>query len=280
MDFKHFYRNVNNCDDFSFFIYAVDLIENDGRNSIFALVFIPDQWMFSNYAEAMKMGNWPRYFFNSFFVTVLAVIISLLFNSFAGYSFARLKFRGRDVLFFIALIGMMIPPQVTMLPVFLILKGIPLAGGNDIFGQGGLGWIDSYPGLLAPDIAGAFGVFLFRQFFMNFPRELDEASKVDGLNSVGIFLRIYAPLSGPIIATLIALKSAHVWNEFTWPLIITRSDEMKTVQLGLTLFADEFTIQWNLLMAATTLIILPLLIVFLLLQRYFVQGIVTTGVKG
>ena len=174
----------------------------------------------------------------------------------------------------------MIPPQVNMLPVYVILKSIPLAGGNNILGQGGTGWLDRYMGLIAPYVAGSFGVFLFRQFFLNFPKALDDAATIDGLGKVRIFFRIYIPLSSPVIATLIALKSTNTWNQFTWPLIIVNSDKMKTVQLALTAFKAETTIEWNLLMAATTLTILPLVIIFLSVQRYFIQGIVTTGIKG
>jgi len=243
-------------------------------------VFIPEHISLDNYIQAMQRGDWSRYFFNSFFVTAVTVIISLLINSVAGYSFARLQFKGRDMLFLISLIGLMIPPQVTMIPVFLILKHVPFAGGNDWMGQGGLGWIDSYMGLIAPYVAGSFGVFLFRQFYLNFPKDLDDAAKMDGLSAIKTYWHIYVPLSKPIFATLVALKATQSWNEYTWPLIVTNSDAMKTVQLALTLFRDETQVQWNLLMAATTLIVLPLMVIFLLAQKHFIEGIVTTGIKG
>ena len=242
--------------------------------------FIPRQWVFTNYRDAMITGNWGRYFFNSCFITSVAVVVSLIINSIAGFAFARVQFKGRDVLFFVTLIGLMVPQQVTMIPVFLILKHVPLAGGNDLLGQGGLGWIDSYMGLIIPYIAGSFGVFLFRQFYLNFPKSLDDAARIDGLSNFKTYLYIYLPLSKPILATLIVLKTTSTWNEYTWPLIITVSDKMKTVQLALTLFQNETNIQWNLMMAATTLIVLPLVIIFLTLQKYFVAGIVTTGIKG
>ncbi len=243
-------------------------------------IFIPEQWSLTNYIEAMKRGDWLQYFKNSLFVTFVTVAVSLMLNSVAGYSFARLRFKGRDLLFLISLIGLMIPPQVTMVPVFLILKHIPFAGGNDWTGQGGIGWINSYMGLIAPYVAGSFGVFLFRQFYLNFPKDLDDAAKMDGLNAVKTFLYVYVPLSKPIFATLVALKATSSWNEYTWPLIVTNSDAMKTVQLALTLFRDENQVQWNLLMSATTLICLPLIIVFLFAQKYFIEGIVTSGIKG
>ena len=241
---------------------------------------LPSKLMFSNYVEAMSRGTWPRYFFNSFYITALSVAISLVINSLAGFSFARLRFKGRDVLFIITLVGIMVPPQVTMLPVFIVLRYMPWAGGNNIFGQGGHGWIDSHMGLLAPYVAGSFGVFLFRQFFLNFPRALDDAARIDGLGWFRTFWKIYVPLSGPVFASLVALKAAATWNDYTWPLILITSDRLYTVQLALSKYRDEFNVDWPLMMAATTLIILPLLVTFLLVQKYFIQGIVTTGIKG
>jgi multiple sugar transport system permease protein len=243
-------------------------------------IFIPKQFMFSNYVDAMTRGNWARYFFNSFFVTAITVVVSLIINSMAGFAFARLHFRGRDTLFIISLIAMMVPPQVTMIPLFIILKNFPLVGGNDLLGQGGMGWVNSYMGMILPYIAGAFGVFLFRQFYLNFPGSLDDAAAIDGLNKFQTFLKIYVPLGKPIFAVLTAFKATSTWNEYTWPLVITNHDSMKTVQLALTMFKDESAVIWTQLMAATALTSLPLIMVFLLAQRYFVEGVVTTGMKG
>ena len=241
---------------------------------------LPEKWLFSNYADAMKSSDWGRFFYNTFFVTVVATGISLVINSMAGYAFARLNFKGRDMLFMLALVGMMIPQQVTMLPNFVAMKYFPLAGGNNILGQGGTGLINTYAGVVAPYIAGAFGVFLFRQFFLNFPKALDEAAKIDGLTRFGTFVRVYIPLSKAIFATLIVFKTTSTWNEYTWPLIITAKKDMWTVQLALSVFKEEFVTQWNYLMAATTLIMLPLLVLYIFMQKYFVEGIVTTGIKG
>ena len=228
----------------------------------------------------MSRGQWGRYFFNSIYVTAITVIVSLLFNSLAGFAFSRLQFRFRDFLFIVSLIGLMIPPQVNMLPVYVILKYIPFAGGNNWLGQGGLGWLDSYMGLIAPYVAGSFGVFLFRQFYLTFPKALDDAAKIDGMNVFQRFFYIYVPLSKPVVASLIALKATHTWNEYTWPLIIVMSDKMRTVQLALAFYKDEYIIEWNLLMAATAVTIIPLVIVFFAVQKYFIEGIVTTGIKG
>jgi multiple sugar transport system permease protein len=241
---------------------------------------LPRQLLFSNYLNVLKTGTWAIYFKNSVIVTVLAVVISLALNSMAGYSFARIPFKGRDLLFVIALVGLMVPQQVTMLPVYVILKFFPLAGGNNVLGQGGRGFIDSYAGLILPNIAGSFGVFLFRQFMLGFPTALDDAARIDGLSRFGTYWRIYLPLNTPVIAALIALKATYTWNEYMFPLLLTNRKELRTVQLALSFFRNEFTVEWNSIMAATTLIIAPIVILFVALQRYFVEGIVTTGVKG
>ncbi|WP_460321041.1 carbohydrate ABC transporter permease [Paenibacillus sp. YSY-4.3] len=240
----------------------------------------PKVWHFDNYAEALSRGDWLKYFYNSFVVTIITVVVSLVLNSMAGYSFARLRFPGRDLLFFSVLIGIMVPAQTTMIPTFLMMKQFPLAGGNNLLGQDGIGFINSYTGLILPFIAGSFGIFLCRQFFLNFPRALDEASQIDGASKFRVFYQIYLPLSKPILATLAIFKTTSAWNDYMWPLIMTNTEGMRTVQLGLTIFRGETNVEWNLLMAATTLVVLPLVVLFLAAQKYFVQGIVTTGLKA
>ena len=244
--------------------------------------FIPKEIHFENFIDAFRFGsaNWLKYFSNSFMVTLVTIIISLFINSMAGYSFARLKFKGRDVLFFASLVGMMIPPQATIVPVFFILRHFPFAGGNNLLGQGGSGFINTHFALVAPYLAGAFGVFLFRQHFLNFPKSLDEAATVDGLGRFGIFVKIYLPLSKPIFATLMVTKAIQCWNDYTWPLTVTSSEEMRTLQVALVLFKDSVSTQWNYLMAVTFVIILPLLILFFIAQKSFVEGIVSSGIKG
>ena len=243
------------------------------------LHIFPHKVMFSNYIKAMSTGNWGRWFFNSIFVTVVVTGVSLLLNSMAGYAFARLDFRWRTPLFFSMMVGLMIPPQITMIPSFLIMKHIPLAGGNDLFGLGGTGWIDTYPGLMVNHLAGAFGVFLSRQYYLSFPRALDEAAEIDGCSKWRTYFQVYLPLSKPLLAALGVIKLTGTWNDYVWPLIITNSEKMRTVQLALTVFKDG-VIQWELLMAATTVVTLPLIIIFLFTQRYFIHGLITSGVKG
>lgn len=245
-----------------------------------SFVWLPESLKFSNYAEAMRHGDWARYFTNSIIITSITVGVGIIIMSLAGFAFARLNFKGRNLLFAFSLLGLMIPEQVIMIPVFMKIKGIPFAGGNDLWGQGGTGWLNTYWGLIIPHLAHPFGMFLFRQFFLGFPKALDEAAKIDGSSRIRSFFSIYIPLSLPIFATVALLKTINNWNQYTWPLIITNSDHMRTVQLALSIFQTELGVQWNYIMASTTLIAIPMVILFVFLQKYYVQGIVTSGVKG
>lgn len=244
------------------------------------LNLIPEALQFENYKTAMTNGNWARYFENSLWVTVITVVISLVINSMAGFVFARIPFRGRDPLFVLILIGMMVPAQVTLIPVFMLIRSVPFAGGNNFLGQGGTGLMNTYAGLIIPYIAGSFGVFLCRQFYMGFPKELDDAARIDGCGRFGQFVRIYLPLSGPVLASLAVLKFTGTWNEYTWPLVMTSGDHMKTVQLALGTFRDEGEVFWNQLMAATLISGVPIYILFFFAQKHFVSGLLAGSVKG
>ena len=243
-------------------------------------VLVPANPQWGNYAAAMRVGNWPRYLLNSAIVTVITVAISLVINSMAGFVFARIPFRFREALFVLILVGMMIPPQITLVPVFSMLRAVPFAGGNDALGRGGTGLLNTYAGLIVPFIAGSFGVFLCRQFYKGFPVELDDAARIDGCGRFGQFARIYLPLSGPVLASLSVLKFTGTWNEYTWPLVMTTSDDMKTVQIALTMYRDEAEIKWNLLMAATLVSSSFIYVVFLFAQKHFVSGLLAGSVKG
>lgn len=240
---------------------------------------IPESFSIVNYVDAMASGNWGIYFRNSLMITALAVIFSLLFNSIAGYAFARLRFKGSKGLFMLLLVGLMMPPQVTMLPTFLIMAKFPLLGGNNLWGMGGTGLVNTYAGLVIPLVSGSFGVFLCKQFYENFPKSLDEAAEIDGTNKWQTYFQIYLPNSKAILATLSLLKGVSVWNDYLWPLVMTNSENMKTVQLALTMFKTDGLIQWNQMMAAAVLVVLPMIVLFLCAQKYFVQGVVTSGLK-
>lgn len=244
------------------------------------LVVLPASFRFDNYLRVFQFGNWLRYFYNSAVVTLISTVVSLLINSMAGYVFARIPFKFSNTLFIIVLIGMMIPVQVTMIPVFTMLRHIPFVGGNNIIGQGGSGLYDTLTGLILPFIAGSFGVFLCRQYYLTLPKELDDAAAIDGCGRFKAYCRIYIPLSGPVFASLGILKFAGSWNEYTWPLIMTRSDKTRTVQLALSLFRTESGIDWSRLMAASVLISLPIFIVFFASQKRFIAGLTAGSVKG
>ncbi len=241
---------------------------------------LPKSLNFDNFIEAMQRGDWARYFFNSTLVTVITVVGSIIFNSLCGYSLARLNFKGRNAILMIFMMGIMIPPQSYIIPQFIMLRSIPLMGGNDIFGLGGIGLINSYPGLIIPFLSGSFGVFMARQFYISFPKDLDKAAEIDGCTKFQIYSKIFLPLSGTLIATLTILKFVATWNDFFYPLIITNDKDMYTVQLGLQVFSGLGGVEWNVLMAATVVTMLPVIIVFAFAQKYFVAGIVSTGMKA
>jgi multiple sugar transport system permease protein len=246
----------------------------------FPPVWLPQAWKWTNYRDAMQAAPFGRYFLNTIIYSLAVTASNLLLCSMAAYAFARLRFRGRDVLFILVLGTMMIPGQVTMVPVFVMLKRWPLVGGNDWLGMGGHGLLNSYPGLVLPAAVGAFGIFLLRQFFMTLPRELEDAARIDGCSEAGIYWRIILPLSKPALATLGIFTFTAAWNEFLWPLLITSKDSLRTLQLGLQVFQTQYTTRWDLLMAATVLITLPVLLLFLAGQRYFTRGIALSGMKG
>ncbi len=235
---------------------------------------------FEAFTRAMQMGNWSRYFRNSLFITVIVVGGSLIFNSLGGFAFARLKFKGRDFLFVLILSGLMISPQSVVIPQYMIMKMFPLAGGNDFMGHGGTGLLDTYWSLIIPFLAGSFGVFLCKQFYSTFPKSLDDAAKIDGCGPIKTYAYIYLPLSKTILATLTIFKTVATWNDFFYPLIFTTSEDMKTVQLGLQMFRGSAATHYNWLMAATLISVVPTIIVYIFAQKYFVQGVVSSGMKN
>lgn len=228
--------------------------------------WLPSQWLFSNYAEALNAAPFGRFFLNSLIVAAAETLGILLTASLAGYAFARLNFRGREPIFLLCLATMMIPGQVTMIPTYMIMSAF--------------GWLDTYYALIIPRTVSIFGAFLLRQFFQSIPIELDEAARVDGAGRLRVLFQIILPLSTPALATLTIFAFTSSWNEFFWPLIVTNATEMRTLQLGLAYFKSEFYVQWPLLMAATAMVSLPILILYFALQRYFTEGIVMAGIKG
>ncbi len=193
------------------------------------------------------------------------VICQTLFSAMAGYAFAKIKFKFKDALFLIFLITMMIPDSVKMIPNFLTIKN--------------LGWYDTYAALIVPRAASVFAIFLFRQFFLSIPSSIEESARLEGCGLFRLFFQIVLPLSKPVLVTNILFSFLFAWNDFLWPLIITDSQKMRTIQVGLSYFQGRYGVRWELLSAATIFAILPSFIVFIIAQKYFIEGISTSGLK-
>lgn len=233
---------------------------------IFPPKWVPKPLVFENYAKVYRVIPFARFYLNSIFVAVCVTVGQVLTSSLAAYAFARLKFPGRDKLFFAYLATMMIPFSVTMIPTFILLKF--------------MGWIDSYKALIVPGIFSAYGTFMLRQFFMTLPRDLEDAAKIDGCSLFGIYWRIILPLSKPALATLTTFIFMGSWGNFMWPLLVVNSVEKNTLPIGLALFQNIYTTNWTLLMAASVMVTIPIIIIFVWNQRFFIEGIKLTGIKG
>jgi len=241
--------------------------------------WIPRNPSFDNYVEFFKQERIGRYFVNSAFVALSVTLLQLFFSSLAAYTFAKRRFPGRDMLFLVTLATLMIPGQVTLIPNYIILKHIPFFGGNDYLGNGGSGWLDSYWGLILPQGASAFAIFLLRQYMKTIPDDLLDAARVDGGSEFRIYAQIVMPLCRPALAALAIFTFSYQWDDFFWPLVIVSSEELRTLPLGLALFVVRNRTVWDLLMAGSVIATLPVLIVFLVFQRHFIRGIAVTGMK-
>ncbi|WP_328891626.1 carbohydrate ABC transporter permease [Streptomyces sp. NBC_00316] len=240
---------------------------------------LPQTWKWSNYSEALSYAPFGTYFKNSLIIAVGHTTINLVLASMAGYALARVPFRGRTVLFIAVLGTMMIPSYTKIVPQYLIAKGMPFFGGNDYLGRGGHGWIDSWWGLIVPGALTPMAIFLFRQFYLSLPSELEEAARVDGLGEFGIYARVMTPQVKPAIATVALLTFESSWNNFVWPLIVTTNTDKRVIQVGLSAFQQADQHAWAYLMAGTTLATVPMVVLFLFAQRYFVQGFANSGIK-
>jgi multiple sugar transport system permease protein len=232
----------------------------------FPPILVPNGIRWQNYTTVLQQAPFARWFLNTLIVTVVVVAGNLLFCSLAGYAFARIKFFGRDVVFILVLATLMIPFQVIMIPTFLIVRQ--------------LGLIDTLGALIVPNLAGAFGIFLLRQFFRSLPIELEEAARIDGATRLGVLFKIVLPLSGPVLATVAVITFLWTWNDFLWPLVTIYSPNNMTLQLGLTTFQGAHQTNTHLLMAANVMSVLPVLFLFVIAQRFFIRGIATSGLKG
>jgi ABC-type glycerol-3-phosphate transport system permease component len=233
------------------------------------LSLIPQPYLaFDNFSRAWNFRGsfFLQWTFNSVFVSIAGTVLAVVLNSLAGFAFAKYRFRGRDLLFFAVLATLMVPFQVTMVPVYVILAK--------------LGMVNTYWGVILPGTASAFGIFLIRQFIQTIPDELLDAARIDGSSELGIFLRIIVPLSMPAMAVLAIFTFLGRWNDYLLPLLVLNRSQMYTLQVGIVNFMGEYRAEWNLLMAVSLISILPTVAVFLFFQRYFLRGIAMTGMKG
>ena len=238
----------------------------DGHSSTYPPRFIPDQFTLIQYKTLFLRLNIIRNFFNSLFLSIVVTFISLFFNSMAGYAFAKYRFRGKNKLFNFLLSSMVIPAQVTMLPLFLMLKE--------------LGFINTYMAIIIPGLATIFGIFLIRQYAMSIPDSLIESARMDGASDFTIYRLIILPLCIPILTTLAIFTFMTTWNDFLWPLIALTDNSMYTLPVALANLMGEHTKDPELMMAGSVITIIPVIIVFLALQKYYIKGIMMGSVKG
>ncbi len=244
-----------------------------------SLSLFSDQFSLANYEKAFEVVPFGRYFLNSFYLAAMGVLTNVFLGALAGYSFAKLKFRGRRTMFSLLLSSMMIPGVITMIPQFLVLKSFPLVGGNNIFGQGGQGLINHYAAIILPGAVGAYAVFFMKQFFESLPDDLAEAARVDGCSEFRIFWNIYLPLILPAAITLGIMTFQSGWNSFMWPMIVLNSKDMMTVQVGLAAIQNQYNTQYGPQMAGTVISVIPTLLLFIFAQKYYIQGIAFSGGK-
>ncbi len=226
----------------------------------------PDPLTFIHYTEVFTRIPFPRYFQNSVIVASLTTVGHVFFDTLAAYAFAKLRFPGRDRIFFLMLLGLMVPFQVNLIPLYRIM--------------GALQWLDKYAALIVPSLTSIFGIFLMRQYLQSIPDELLDAARIDGCGEFWVFGRIVVPLAMPGVATLVIFTFMDLWNSFLWPRIVTSSEAMFTLPVGLAQLQLKNTSNWTQIMAGATLTALPMILVFLLMQRRFIEGMTAGAVKG
>ena len=226
---------------------------------------LPERFLWSNYPEALTAQPFARYFLNSIVFAAAVVTGQVATAATAGYAFARLNFPGRDRLFMLFLSAMMVPAVIVLIPRFLMIDA--------------LGWIDTYQGLASTELVSVWGIFLMRQYFMTLPREVEDAARVDGAGRFRVFRSVALPMAAPAVATLALFAFVDAWKNFLWPLLVTRSMEMRTVEVGVAAFHSTYEINLPYQMAAGVAAVLPVAMLFLFTQRYFVRGIRLEGIS-
>jgi multiple sugar transport system permease protein len=230
------------------------------------LALIPQKLNFENYRSAFELVPFARFYLNTIIMTLGRVVGQIILAAMTAYSFARLNFPGKNFLFLLVLAVMMVPSMITFLPKFLLIMKI--------------GWLDTYWGLIVPGLADAFGVFLLRQFFLTLPQDFLDAAEMDGCNPFQTFIKVALPLSRSALAAYAFLVVLWTWNDFLWPLIVVNTTEMLTLSLGIQLFTGQYSKNIPVMMAAASITILPMLILFLFAQRYIIEGITMSGLKA
>lgn len=233
---------------------------------VYDLRLIPSAPTIDNYVKVLSDGRFMRWFANSLGIATLVTLSNVFFDSLVGYTLAKFQFRGRYLVFLAILSTLMIPTEMLVIPWYVMARNF--------------GWLDTYWGIMFPGMMTAFGTFLMKQFFETVPNDFLEAARIDGLNEFAIFWRIALPLVTPALSALAIFTFLSNWTAFIWPLIVTTSKELYTLPVGLSSFAVEQAVQWELIMTGAALATLPTLIVFLVLQRYIVRGVVLAGLKG
>ncbi|HZZ63089.1 MAG TPA: carbohydrate ABC transporter permease [Roseiarcus sp.] len=245
-----------------FWMVSMSLKES---NEVFAANLVPHRPTFGNFVYVFTQVNFIRYLWNTFFVSSVVTIVALFFHSMAGYALARLRFPGRDAIFLAMFATFLISQPVIIVPLFVLVRS--------------LGMLDSYAGLIVPSIFNAFGIFLLRQFYLGVPRELEEAALVDGAGYFRIYWEIILPLSRPILSALAILFFLANWNSFLWPLTITTNQDLWMVQVAIASFRQQYTGSWNYIMAASTVVALPTIAMFVVFQKRIIESIKTSGIK-
>jgi multiple sugar transport system permease protein len=258
---------------FPFYLMVVTSLQTDAQTRQFPPLLTAPTPQWSNYSEALNAAPFVRFMVNSAVVALIIVAGNVVLCSIAGYAFARLRFAGRGLLFGLLMTTLMVPFQVTMIPEFLIVKWF----GTNVWDQLG---IDHLGALVLPTLATAFGIFFLRQFFLTVPIELEEAARMDGTSRLGVLFKIVLPLSLPALSTVAAITFLDAWNSFLWPLIVINTESNMTLPLGLTNFQGSHDTHWQLLMAGNVFSLVPMLLVFVVAQRYFVRSVAATGLKG
>lgn len=229
-------------------------------------VLISPNFSLENFGEVFRQAPFERYMFNSFFVSITVTIAALILHSMAGYALARLHFPGRTLIFIIILATLMVPFYTIVIPLAILIRE--------------LNWINTYWALIIPAIPHAFGIFWLRQFFLGMPSELEDAARIDGASRLGVFYYVALPLAKPVLAALSVFFFLANWDAFLWPLIVANRPEMRMVQVGIQSFTGEHGNAWHLIMAASIIAILPTLALFFSLQRFIVESVKMTGLKG